>query len=74
MQFEALAKTFSKKTLPHSEAELVGDVPAEVIDGYRAHALEHIAESLEVRGFRKGKVPQDLALKKVGEVAVLEEA
>ena len=74
MRFEPLAKTFKKKLLPESEVELVGEVPAEVVGGYRVHALAHIAGSLALPGFRKGKVPQDLAQKHVGEVAVLEEA
>ena len=74
MKFEALTKTFSKKNLPNSEVELIGEVPYDVVQSYREHALEHIAKELEMPGFRKGHVPQDLALKKVGEVAVLEEA
>jgi len=74
MRFEALAKTFNKKALPDSEVELVGEVPTEVVGEYRVHALEYIAASVELPGFRKGKVPQDLAVKHVGEVAVLEEA
>lgn len=74
MKFEALAKAFTLKNLPDSEVELIGEVPAEVVGGYRAHALEHIAGDLELPGFRKGKVPHDLALKKVGEIAVLEHA
>ncbi len=74
MRFEALTKTFKKKPLPDSEVELVGEVPAEVVAEYRPHALEHIAGDIELPGFRKGKVPHDLALKKVGEMVVLEEA
>jgi len=74
MRFESLTKAFKKKLLPESEVELTGEVPFETIEGYRAHALEEIAGELEVPGFRKGKVPHDLALKKVGEVAILEEA
>jgi FKBP-type peptidyl-prolyl cis-trans isomerase (trigger factor) len=74
VKFEELAKTFKKKNLPHSEVELVGEVPTDVVGDYRAHALRHIAEGLELPGFRKGHVPHDLALKKVGEMGVLEEA
>jgi len=74
MQFEELAKSFSSKKLPGSEVELAGEIPAEAITGYKERALRHIAESLELPGFRKGNVPADIALKKVGEMAVLEEA
>jgi FKBP-type peptidyl-prolyl cis-trans isomerase (trigger factor) len=74
MQFDALAKSFTKKTLPESEVELTGDIPTEVVAPYREKALTLLAADLEMPGFRKGHVPQDMALKKVGEVALLEEA
>mgnify|MGYP000170863293 CR=1 FL=1 len=69
-----IAKTFVLKTLPESEVELAGEVPFEALAPYREQALRHIAEHLELPGFRPGKVPADMALKKVGELAVLEEA
>jgi len=74
VKFEAITKAFTKKDLPHSEVELVGEVPFDAIAPYREHALEDIAKEIEVPGFRKGHVPHDLVLKRVGEVAVLEEA
>lgn len=49
-------------------------MPAENIANYRDEALKHIAAHLELPGFRKGHVPADMALKRVGEMAVLEEA
>ena len=52
----------------------MGEVPYSAVEPYRAQALHHIAEHLELPGFRPGKVPADMALKKVGELAVLEEA
>jgi FKBP-type peptidyl-prolyl cis-trans isomerase (trigger factor) len=69
-----LAKQFALKTLPDSQVELSGDIPYADIEPYKDKALAHIAEHLELPGFRPGKVPKDMALKKVGEVAVLEEA
>lgn len=74
MKFEAIAKTFSKKDLPHSEVELAGEIPYEAVTPYREHALKDIAEEIEMPGFRKGHVPHELVLKRIGEVAVLEEA
>ncbi len=74
MQFEAIAKSFIKKELPESEIELTGEIPADSIASYREAALSHIAGELDLPGFRKGHVPQDVALKRVGEIAVLEEA
>ena len=72
--FEEIAKGFSLKELPDSEVELVGEVPAEALEQYTKAALEHIAGEIELPGFRKGHVPPEMAKKKVGEVAILEEA
>lgn len=74
MQFAEIAKTFARTTLPHSEVELKGSVPFDALESYREEALAHIAEQMELPGFRKGHVPKDVALKRVGETAVLEEA
>lgn len=73
-KFQDIAATFVLKALPDSEIELSGDVPADTIAPYRKDALKEIASHLELPGFRKGRVPEDMALKKVGELAVLEEA
>jgi FKBP-type peptidyl-prolyl cis-trans isomerase (trigger factor) len=74
VKFEAITKAFTKKDLPHSEVELVGEVPFDTLAPYREHALEDIAKEVEMPGFRKGHVPHDLVLKRVGEITVLEEA
>jgi FKBP-type peptidyl-prolyl cis-trans isomerase (trigger factor) len=74
VKFEAITKSFSLKNLPESEVELSGEVPFEAIAPYREQALTHIAEHMELPGFRPGKVPAATALQKVGEVGVLEEA
>jgi FKBP-type peptidyl-prolyl cis-trans isomerase (trigger factor) len=69
-----LAKSFAVKKLPGSEVEFSGTIPPELLAPYREEALTHLAEHVELPGFRPGKVPADMVLKKVGEVAVLEEA
>lgn len=73
-QLADIAKTFALKKLPDSEVELSGDIPAESIAPYRETALIHLAEHVDMPGFRPGHVPTDMVLKKVGEVTVLEEA
>lgn len=73
-KFEDIAKQFALKPLPDSEVELAGDVPYAAVEPYREHALKHLAEHMELPGFRPGHVPPEMALKKVGEIAVLEEA
>ncbi len=72
--FETTTAQFSVKNLPESEVELSGEVSYDLIARYREKALGHIVEHLELPGFRPGKVPPEMALKKVGEQSVLEEA
>lgn len=74
MQFSDIASSFSVKKLPDSEVEFAGDIPADALLPYREHALKHLAEHIEMPGFRPGHVPPDMALKKIGEIGVLEEA
>lgn len=74
MKFEDIAKSFVLKNLPESEVELSGEVPYDTVAPYRDQALAHIAEHMELPGFRPGKVPSATAAQKVGEVGILEEA
>jgi trigger factor len=69
-----IAKLFKRKELPDSEVELSGDIPYATVEPYKAKALVHMAEHLNLPGFRPGKVPAEMVLKNVGEIAVLEEA
>jgi FKBP-type peptidyl-prolyl cis-trans isomerase (trigger factor) len=71
--FEEIAKTFSRKELPDSEVELVGEIPFDDIAKLEAHALEHFQKELELPGFRPGHVPLDMVKKKVGDIALMEE-
>ncbi len=73
-KFEDIIKGFKREELPESEVQFSGDVPYSAVEPYRAQALAHLSEHVELPGFRPGKVPQDLVLKKVGEITVLEEA
>lgn len=70
----AVAKTFTVKKLPASEVEFSGEIPATFLAPYAQRALAHFVERLELPGFRKGHVPEEIARKKVGELALLEEA
>lgn len=71
--FEAIAGQFTLKNLPESEVELTGEVPYDSLAAYRQEAITHIADEVELPGFRKGHVPEDMLVKKVGEIAILEE-
>src|SRR3989338_10421423 len=63
--FAEITGAFVLKNLPESEVELVGEVPYDALASYREAALKHIAGHLELPGFRPGKVPAEMALKKV---------
>ncbi len=63
----------SIKKLAKSEIEVLCSVPSVVWEGYRAKALENINGYVTVDGFRKGMVPENILVAKVGESAVNEE-
>lgn len=62
------------KKLPKSEVEMEASLPAELLASARKKAVEMFTLSLEVPGFRKGHVPENIVLEKVGEARILEEA
>ncbi len=74
MKFEEVAKGFVREELLDSEVKLTGEVPAETIASYRDRALKSISAEITIHGFRKGHVPANIIQKKIGEVAILEEA
>jgi trigger factor len=61
------------KKLPKSEVEIEGELAAEAFELYFDKALNKIGAEVEVDGFRKGKVPQNILLSKVPEIRILEE-
>ena len=67
-----MLKTNVKK-LPKSEVEIEGELAAEAFELYFDRALNKIGAEVEVDGFRKGKVPQNILLSKVPEIRILEE-
>src|SRR3989344_2573704 len=59
--------------LPHSEVELEGELSTSLLERYQKGALTHLREHVKVPGFREGKVPDDILIAKICEIAVLEE-
>lgn len=72
--YTEVAKTFTIEKKPGSEVEISGEIPYEALVDFEKQALKNIAGELEMPGFRKGHVPEDIALKQVGELEVLQEA
>ncbi len=58
----------------HSEVEITGEIPTERVDFFRAKAIRAIRRDLEMPGFRKGHVPEDMVVQHVSEVKILQEA
>ena len=61
------------KNLPKSEVEIEGELEAELFENYFSQALKKISQTLELDGFRKGKIPESVLLSKVPEIRILEE-
>jgi trigger factor len=61
------------KELDGSEIEVSGEIPVTVIESHRKNTIKKITKNLELPGFRKGKVPEDIAVKHIGEEELLKE-
>ena len=61
------------KKLPGSLVEIEGELEAEIFESYFDKALKKIGGNIEVPGFRKGKVPENILLAQVPENKILEE-
>ncbi len=59
--------------LPDWEAQVTGEVPLEFLATCRVEAIKHLKEHLDLPGFRKGQIPDDILVKTVGEMRLLEE-
>src|SRR5665809_18373 len=64
----------SVKELPDSRVRVDVDVDAADLDRRVKHAARGLGSELRVPGFRKGKVPPEVVLQRVGREAVMEEA
>lgn len=62
-----------KKDLPKSEVEFKIVIDADEFAAYHAKGLAAIQLVVEVDGFRKGNAPEDLIVKKYGDMIILEE-
>jgi trigger factor len=60
--------------LSPTRAKLTITVPPEELKPSITHAYSHIAEQINIPGFRKGKVPPPIVDQRVGKAAVLEHA
>ena len=61
------------KKLPKSVAELTIVVDEKEFETYHDKGFKRVQEMVEVDGFRKGNAPEDVIVKKYGEMVILEE-
>lgn len=59
--------------LPKAKIEIIGSIKAEDFLSYRKQALQNISDKITIDGFRKGKVPENILISRVGEMTILEE-
>lgn len=59
--------------LPKSEIEIIGSLPAEDFEKFRAKATAHVKEHAKLPGFRPGHVPDNMLSTTIGEMPILEE-
>ena len=60
------------KLLPNSEVEIIGEISAEIFMSGKNQAVKEFSEKVEMDGFRKGKIPEEIMIKKLGTEVVLE--
>ena len=66
-------ETASVKKLDGSRVEIAGSIASPVWEAFRSQAIKHLNDSISIDGFRKGNIPENILISKVGEMAVLEE-
>ena len=60
--------------MPKSEVEVEISLPSDFLVSARKKAIDMFCSSLEIAGFRKGHIPENIVVEKVGEAEILEEA
>ncbi len=63
----------SLKKLPKSTVEITVEIPKDIIETSYKEAFDKLRENLELEGFRKGKVPKEIAEKNLQKDSVYQE-
>lgn len=62
------------KSLPKSELEIKGQIEPLLLEEARKKALKSFSEKLDLPGFRKGHIPENIIIQRISEREILEEA
>jgi trigger factor len=69
-----MSVTTEIEELPESNVKITAKVSSDDVEAALAHAARDFARELKLPGFRKGKVPPQLVLQRVGRDAVMDQA
>jgi len=61
------------KKLENSEIEIEGEISADEFETNRKESIKKLSTNVEISGFRKGNVPENILVQKIGEMPILEE-
>jgi len=61
------------KNIGNSEIEITGEIAGDTFESHRKEAVKKISEKFDIPGFRKGNVPENILITKLGETPILEE-
>src|SRR3989344_861863 len=56
-----------------TEIELIAEISASELEGYRERVLREFGSKIELPGFRKGHVPENILIERLGPMFILEE-
>lgn len=62
-----------KKQLPKGEVEITISFDEKEFESYHAKAFTAVQKEIEIDGFRKGNAPEDMVVKRYGDMIILEE-
>jgi len=65
--------TFTVTKEPNSQVKIEGEIPFASLQEHRTSAIKALGKNVELDGFRKGHVPEDILIKKIGEMHILNE-
>jgi trigger factor len=66
-------KDFKVTKEEDSQVKIEGEIPFEMLEKHRTKAIKKYGKDMEIDGFRKGHVPDEEVVKRVGEMGILSE-
>jgi len=61
------------KKLENSEVEIEGEISADEFETNRKESIKKLSSNVEISGFRKGNIPENILVQKISEMPILEE-